>query len=217
MLKCFWSAALVGAVLAACSGADPAALSFTVPWDSGPTGIAPTGVEAGPAPTPADGGVPAVDSSVPAPSPFEGSYASGLPATTAKAAHQAKGVGILDSNNNAAECLGCHAPGQPAASKAFVFAGYVSTDKTGGTGKGDVEILLVDSAGNRAKTHSDANGHYWFPADGKTYKTPIYVGLRTSTVALPMKATLDTVGSLDCNKCHNSTTSIGGFLNPTGT
>lgn len=230
MSKSFGYAAFVGLLAAACSGGDPGALKFTVPWEAGPTGISASPVKeaGGPVvPVPDSGAVAVVDAGkVPAPSPFEDSYKSveiGGDNTAVKI-HQLKGKPDLTGNSKTTQCMGCHASGEgitDAAMKNFLFAGYASSDVDGASPLVNAEVWLVDAAGKRLKTNTDTNGHFWFLKGTQTIVPPFYTGIRSASTQTIMKSSFGGTpynpkdGS--CNQCHDKKQAIGGFITLTGT
>ncbi len=217
-------------VAAACSGADPGALSFKVPWDAGPTGIPSTPLRDSQAPLamPGDAAVvvaPRPDATSTLPDAAVAVIPSAFPTGTtyqsapiaendgARRVHERKGKKPLDDGSRATECLGCHAPLGDAKDKEFLFAGYVSTTPVGDTPLQDAEIWVVDESGtNRLKTNSDESGFFWL-LKGTTSWKPAYVAIRKGTQTQVMKARLGGSGGA-CSTCHKA--GGPGFVNIQG-
>lgn len=218
MRSTFWIFGVVAVGTAvACSGGDPGEIHFSVPWDSGPTGITPTpGFDASTGPgTPKDAGTQTPVDAAP-PNPFEGSsYASNKPTKSAKEAHAATSKQTKDLDQEPyTDCIDCHQSTATAGDKPFFSAGVAYEDRAATKRIADAEILMVDANGKRIKTNTDSDGFFWFPSSvANGLVGPLYVGIRSpdgTTQKMMASVILPTQRSCNVGGCHNKTTAQQG-------
>ena len=140
--------------------------------------------------------------------PFDGAppFASLLPDARATTNHANGKVSVVPGKDT--KCLGCHGTmGDEAAAPKFIFGGSVFEDKAATISAKDMELGLIDSAGNTVRVHSDQDGNFWALGTPKlTY--PAYASIRTADMKKAMKKKINDESELECASCHDGSNRI---------